>query len=363
MNSTSQTIQSSTLHYREGNSDKVYQVSIDENDDGFTVNYAYGRRGSTLKTGTKTQQPVSQEQAEKLYAKLVRAKEAKGYQPGEDSTGYQTTAFQEQDTSIRPQLLNPIDETELHDLLMNSTHCLQEKLDGRRMMIRKTGEDIIGINRRGLVVALPHTIHQAASQLPGDFLMDGEAIGDALHVFDVLEANGEDLREYRYIERHSRLIQLVPTSLQFLQWISAVIEPQDKCECYKDLLSEDREGIVFKDMNAPYSPGRPNSGGTQLKYKFYETASFIVTSHNAKRSVALGLYNNETKEMKPAGNVTVPPNKEMPKVGSIIEVRYLYVFPESGAVYQPTYLGTRDDLVWTDCETTQLKFKPSTSIG
>ena len=77
MNSTSQAI---TLSYREGNSDKVYQVSIDETEGGFKVNYAYGRRGSTLKTGTKTQQPVSRDKAEKLFAKLVKAKEAKGYQ-------------------------------------------------------------------------------------------------------------------------------------------------------------------------------------------------------------------------------------------------------------------------------------------
>ncbi|MGJ8724587.1 MAG: WGR domain-containing protein [Roseibacillus sp.] len=362
MNSTSQSIQSTTLYFSEGNSDKVYQVSIDETDDEFTVNYAYGRRGSTLKTGTKTQQPVSREQAEKLYAKLVRAKEAKGYQPGDDGTGYQTTSFQEQDTGIRCQLLNPINETELHDLLLNSTHCLQEKLDGRRMMIRKTGEDIIGINRRGLVVALPDTIHEAASQLPGDFLMDGEAVGDVLHVFDLLEANGEDLRNHRYIERHSRLIQLVGTSLPSLQWVSTAIEPGDKYEAYHDLLSEEREGAVFKDINAPYSSGRPNSGGSQLKYKFYETASFLVTAHNAKRSVAIGLYDS-AGEVKPAGNVTIPANKEMPVVGAVIEVRYLYAFRESGATYQPCYLGTRDDLPSTDCTTQQLKYKPSPAAG
>ncbi|WP_411844990.1 WGR domain-containing protein [Roseibacillus persicicus] len=355
MNSTS--IQSTTLYFREGNSDKVYQVSVDEAGDGFTVNYAYGRRGSTLKAGTKTQQAVSREQAEKLFANLVQAKEAKGYNSGDDGIGYRRTAFQEQDTGIRCQLLNSINEMELHALLLNSTHCLQEKLDGRRMMLRKTGDDIIGINRRGLVVALPHTIHQAASQLPGDFLMDGEAIGDVLHVFDLLEHNGEDLRERRYIERHSRLIQLVPTCLPALQWVSTAIEPQDKYETYHDLVSEDREGIVFKDINAPYSPGRPNSGGSQLKYKFHETASFIVTGHNTKRSVALGLYESSAEKLKPSGNVTIPPGQPIPEIGGVVEVRYLYAFRESGAVYQPTYLGIRSDLVPSDCLSPQLKYK------
>ncbi|MDQ8192502.1 WGR domain-containing protein [Roseibacillus persicicus] len=108
MNNSSTSIQSSTLYFREGNADKVCKVSVDEAGDDFTVNYAYGRRGTTLKAGTKTQQAVSREQAEKLFANLVQAKEAKGYNSGDDGIGYQRTAFQEQDTGIRCQLLNPI---------------------------------------------------------------------------------------------------------------------------------------------------------------------------------------------------------------------------------------------------------------
>ncbi|MFD2304868.1 WGR domain-containing protein, partial [Roseibacillus ishigakijimensis] len=280
-----------TLSYREGHSDKVYQVSLDKVEEGFTVNFAYGRRGSTLKTGTKTPRAVSHDEATKLFAKLVRTKESKGYQPGEESAEYRFTAFQEEDTGIRCQLLNPIADTELHDLLLGSTHCLQEKFDGRRLMVRKTGNEIIGINRRGLVVGLSATIHQAASQLPGDFLLDGEAVGDVLHVFDLLEANGEDLRPRGYLERHTLLIQLVPTNLTALQWVSTAIAPEDKYETYHDLRSLNKEGVVFKDIRAAYTPGRPNSGGSQLKYKFYETATFVVTGHNQKRSVRLGLHN------------------------------------------------------------------------
>ena len=37
-----------TLYYREGSSDKVYQVSLEPKGDGFIVNFAFGRRGSTL---------------------------------------------------------------------------------------------------------------------------------------------------------------------------------------------------------------------------------------------------------------------------------------------------------------------------
>ena len=42
-----------TLYYREGSSDKVYEAIIEPQGEGFVVNFAYGRRGSTMSTGTK----------------------------------------------------------------------------------------------------------------------------------------------------------------------------------------------------------------------------------------------------------------------------------------------------------------------
>lgn len=52
-----------TLYYREGSSDKMYEVIIEPQGAGFVVNFAYGRRGSTMNTGTKTQTPVDYDAA------------------------------------------------------------------------------------------------------------------------------------------------------------------------------------------------------------------------------------------------------------------------------------------------------------
>jgi hypothetical protein len=41
-----------TLYYRQGSSDKVYQASLESVDGGYVVHFAYGRRGATLQTGT-----------------------------------------------------------------------------------------------------------------------------------------------------------------------------------------------------------------------------------------------------------------------------------------------------------------------
>jgi bifunctional non-homologous end joining protein LigD len=93
-----------------------------------------------------------------------------------------------------------------------------------------------------------------------------------------------------------------------------------------------------------------------LKHKFHETASFIVGKINAKRSVTLQLFGG--KSLVAAGNVTIPPNHEIPKPGSVVECRYLYAFKESGCIYQPVYLGERDDIAPAECVVAQLKFKP-----
>ena len=43
-----------SLCYRNGSSDEEYRVWLEPKDDGFLVNFTYGRHGWTLTTGTKT---------------------------------------------------------------------------------------------------------------------------------------------------------------------------------------------------------------------------------------------------------------------------------------------------------------------
>ncbi len=353
---TTTIIQSASLHFREGPSDKEYRAAIEPNGDGFVVNFAYGRRGGTLNTGTKTPVPVLQAEATKVFDKLIASKVAKGYRPIADtSTPYQLTGQEGIDTGVRCQLLNAIDKAELPRLLADKQHCLQEKHDGRRLMVRKHDHEITGINRRGLIVAIPEPIRAAVAMIPADCLIDGEAVGDTLHAFDLLEVNGRDLRQRRYLDRHTGLHALIPPNHTALRWVCTAIESNDKVEMFDRLRLANREGVVFKDVDAPFSPGRPNSGGSQLKFKFVESASFVVTGHNAKRSVTLGLYDGES--LVPAGNVTIPPNYAVPEMGAVVETAYLYAHKQSGSIYQPVYLGPRADIPEAECCVDQLKYK------
>jgi len=75
-----------TLYFREGSSDKAYQAAIEEKDGGFVVDFAFGRRGTSLQTGTKTTTPIPFEKAKAIYDKPVREKTANGCTPGPDGT-------------------------------------------------------------------------------------------------------------------------------------------------------------------------------------------------------------------------------------------------------------------------------------
>ena len=345
-----------TLYYRQGSSDKIYQASIEPKDGGYVVNFAYGRRGSTLTAGTKTQTPVTYDEAKSIYDKLVAGKTAKGYTPGADGTPYQHTDKASAATGIHCQLLNPVEEDHIERLIADPAYWMQEKWDGRRQFVRKQDDVITGINRLGLAVALPGPLVACVAQCPEDCILDGEAIGDMLCVFDALLIGDDEIGGLRYGERYLRLMNLLG-SFQHpnLHLVETAFLPKQKREMFARLKDANAEGVVFKHTDAPYIAGRPASGGPQLKYKFVETASFIVGKINAQRSVGLLLFDGD--RIRSAGNVTVPPNHEIPVAGSRVECRYLYAFPESGCIYQPVYLGARDDIAPEECTTAQLKYK------
>jgi len=351
-------MESTTLYYREGSSDKVYQVTIEPRGNGYAVTIAYGRRGNTLTTGTKTHFPVLLAEARRIYNKLVKEKMAKGYTVGESGTPYQHTDKEQRSTGILPQLLNPIDEKDLEHYLNHAEYVMQEKFDGRRLLIQKKGADIIGINRQGLQVGLPQPLIEEVGVYAIDITLDGEAVGDTFYAFDLLALGATDWTKKSYLDRLHRLMNvLAGFQHPHVRLVESAYSPAEKRELFDALKAQNKEGVVFKNVNALYSAGRPASGGSQLKYKFYETASLIVKKVNAKRSVSLVLQKDGATV--PAGNVTIPPNYDIPAPNQIVECRYLYAFPESGHLYQPTYLGQREDLSADDCTVDQLKYKPA----
>ena len=168
--------------------------------------------------------------------------------------------------------------------------------------------------------------------------------------------NGSDIRHIPYRDRLIKLAQLLDKAKgPGIHWVRTTSGHLAKCRIFDRLREERAEGVVFKRIDAAYSPGRPSSGGDQLKYKFVETASVIITGINANRSVQIAVWNDG--KLVPAGNVTIPPDQAIPQEGDVVEVRFLYAIPASGSLFQPAYLGVRDDIAASECTRDQRKLR------
>jgi len=345
------------LEFREGSSDKVYRACIEKADGGFVVNFAFGRRGATLNTGTKTMQPVPYGEAASIYEKLVRSKTAKGYKPVAGSRigggiGISVIEHERRDTGLRPQLLNPITEDGADAYLKNDDWCAQEKFDGKRMMLRKLGSEIVAVNRNGLCIGVPDVMAAQLMKMTGDFLVDGESVGETFYAFDLLENAAGDLRQALYQVRLETLdAQFGNLGGHIL--VATTARGRNKKKFLAELKAGGKEGIVFKNLRVSWTAGRPASGGNAIKCKFWATCSCVVAKLNACRSVEVALGG------KAVGNVTIPPNHNIPVVGQVVEIRYLYVTGVGGSLYQPVYLGKRDDVRVEECtvERQRIKFR------
>jgi bifunctional non-homologous end joining protein LigD len=139
-------------------------------------------------------------------------------------------------------------------LVQDHDHCAQEKSDGRRILVCKSGAAIHGINRKGLLVGLPETIFGAVRSIPGDFVIDGEAVGDVLHAFDLVQRDGEDLRPHPYLRRLVSLARLLDGPVEkAIRLAETVTDPANKANLLRRLQAEKKEGIVFKRLDAPYA--------------------------------------------------------------------------------------------------------------
>ncbi len=355
------------LHYEGGGSDKVYNVSIQPVGDAWVVNFSNGRRGGTLAHGTKTNAPVPYDQALKACNKLIAEKVGKGYVPVsgsrlvEGATAEVIATVERRSSGFVPQLANPVQEDEVERLLRDPAYVMQQKHDGERRPVIVEGGAATGGNRKGQTVALSTPVSAALLALGRDVRFDCEQVGDVLHVFDLVAVGrlggGEPMRDVSHLPFGQRMQLLAAVDLKGspnLVPSLPVVGEAAKREVLARLRESRTEGVVFKRNDAPYVPGRPNSGGDHLKFKFYNTLSAVVSKVNDRRSVSLSLVDGDRRVE--VGNVTIPSNHPIPDAGSVVEVRYRHAH-EGGALQEPTYLGKRSDVDVEECRADQRVFK------
>jgi bifunctional non-homologous end joining protein LigD len=356
-----------SLYFSKGSSNKEYHAHLVQvpNNSLWVVNFEYGKRGSALRSGTKTPEPLPYEKAQEIFEQLVILKIYKdGYTESEAGTPFQSPQLEARFTGCLPHLLSPVSSTDANFLISDDRYVAQEKFDGDRRMVRKLigTTDAEGINRNGLTVSLPLPLAESILLFGKPLLFDGELIGEHLVVFDLLEFDSADLRNLSFADRHDKLVSIFNSidkkaanslTISFAPLAKTTAEKQ---ALFDEIEARGGEGVVFKDKNAPYTPGLNNSSGSQQKFKFIDSATVEVTEkHESKRSVFIASY-DETGNKVPLGKVTIPSNQEIPAVGAIVEVQYLYAYP-NGSLFQPVYKGLRDDQFSANCLTSQLKYK------
>jgi bifunctional non-homologous end joining protein LigD len=372
------------LHNDRGGSDKVYHLELKEVHGGWVVNSRNGRRvpgpGYEIQGsagGMRTPGPVPYETARRTYNELIQSKVRGRYVIIERISAIAAVAEavtvsvplaeessenEERDSGKYPMLLIPIaDEATALRLCDNPSYCGQEKEDGERRMLLKNPLSLRGINRNGEFVPIPQSIRDASDLITlNAFLLDGEIIGEKLRVWDLLEHNGEDMREQSMQVRYERLALLIPNYFNFaIQVVPTTFTRDAKLKMFHDIKARGGEGMVFKLVAAPYQEGKSKYA---LKFKFKEPATVqIVGVSSTKRSVQMGVIADGGIQF--VGNVTIPVNKDIPSIGQFAEVEYLYAYPNGGSLFQPVYLGPRPDKVEAD-RYDSLKFKrPSDGDG
>jgi bifunctional non-homologous end joining protein LigD len=207
--------------------------------------------------------------------------------------------------------------------------CAQEKLNGERMLVEKVDTAVTAHNRQGEPRTLPDTVAAVALTSGLDFLLDGEWIADEFVAFDIISINGADVTALPQSARFAALAEVSPFRL-VRQALS-----EDKHALLASVRAEKGEGLVFKLRDAAYLNGRTEVG---VKFKFWKSASFLVTDLEiANGTVGLGCF----------GRCSFPFAGAWPKVGDIVEIRYL-LLTKNGKLSQPAFLGVRSDLTAAD---------------
>jgi ATP-dependent DNA ligase len=150
------------------------------------------------------------------------------------------------------------------------------KMDGYRLMVRKAGVDVRVYSRNGadFTKRFPQFVKVAQRLRATSALLDGEGIVDDQHgmpdfnlihskgydrevsliAFDLLELNGEDVRQAPLTERKWRLkflLQPVREGIELAEHMEG-----DGAEIYRAACSLGHEGIVAKRKDLPYESGR-----------------------------------------------------------------------------------------------------------
>ncbi|WKN50248.1 ATP-dependent DNA ligase [Nocardioides sp. Arc9.136] len=169
--------------------------------------------------------------------------------------------------------------------------AIDTKLDGIRIQVHRDGDEVLVATRSldDITARLPEVVEVARSLPATSFVLDGEAIAlDAEgrprpfqetasrtaqasdgrvavtpYFFDLLHLDGRDLLDEPGSERLAALERLVPEPHRVARLVTSDVPTADAFVAR--VLAAGHEGVVFKDLAAPYDAGRRGSAWVKVK--------------------------------------------------------------------------------------------------
>lgn len=176
--------------------------------------------------------------------------------------------------------------------------ALDYKLDGIRLQVHKRGDEILAVTRSldDITHRLPEVVAIVRALPAESLVLDGEAMalddagrprpfqetasrtaqdgGVAItpYFFDLLALDGEDLLGLPGGERAARLEALVPEQHRVPRLVTSDVAEAEAF--YLDACRRGQEGVVVKNLAAPYDAGR--RGASWVKVKPVHTVDLVV---------------------------------------------------------------------------------------
>jgi ATP-dependent DNA ligase len=213
----------------------------------------------------------------------------------------------------------------------------EEKLDGVNALLT-SGTLVLHNSTRKLPWTLPPVLQNCT--------LAGELVRGEFYAFDLLILDGQDIRQEPLRRRIAALADLLPTAA--VPWLHPV-EAGPGGEFLRAVLGRGGEGIVAKDLDAPYGRG-------WIKCKRIETHDCVVMEiHPVKQSIRLGQLDGG--QMTDCGWCAVLGGAGLAweksrrvdrlKPGQVVEIECLARHP-SGKFREPRFLRGRPDKI-RDC--------------
>ena len=186
--------------------------------------------------------------------------------------------------------------------------ALEYKYDGFRMQVHKVGNKVKIFTRRldNVTEQFPFIMEAVKKNVEGDCIIEGETVGIkgekylpfqqvsrrikrkynieemakkipvVLHLFDIIYTNGKTLLNDPFEKRRKILEDIVKEDEKLVLAKQIIADSEEEGNAfYKEALDKGNEGIMMKNLNAPYQPG--SRVGYMIKLKpVLETLDLVI---------------------------------------------------------------------------------------